>query len=122
MCRSRPRSALRPGFSLVELVVAMTLLSVGVLGLAAAAALALRSMNSAAAMDRGTRAATTLLDSLAHVATPSAGERTEDGVRIRWSIEQDSVLTHLRAVVEVGVPAATRRVEYATSRMRPVPE
>jgi hypothetical protein len=100
----------------------MTLLSVGVLGLAAAAALALRSLNSAAAMDRGTRAATTLLDSLAHVVAPSAGERTGDGVRIHWSIAQDSVLTHLRAIVDVGDGAATRRVEYATSRMRPVPE
>jgi hypothetical protein len=100
----------------------MTLLSVGVLGLAAAAALALRSLNSAAAMDRGTRAATELLDSLAHVAAPSAGERTADGVRIRWSIEHDSVLTHLRAVVEVDDPITMRRAEYVTSRMRPAPE
>jgi hypothetical protein len=106
------------GFGMVELVVAMTLLAVGVLGLAAAAALASRSLNSSAATDRATRAVAAVLDSLVHVVAPSAGERTADGVTVRWIAECDSALVAIRATVEVSDPHGTRRSDYHATRMR----
>jgi hypothetical protein len=106
------------GFGMVELVVAMTLLAVGVLGLAAAAALASRSLNSSAASDRATRAVAAVLDSLVHVGVPSAGERTADGVTVRWVTQHDSALVAIRATVEVSDPHGTRRIDYHAIRMR----
>jgi hypothetical protein len=112
----------RTGFGLVELIVAMTLLAVGVLGLAAAAALAARSLNGAAATGRATRAAAAVFDSLLHVGVPSAGERSDDGVIVRWDADRDSTLIYIRATVEVTDPGGTRHIDYDAARMRPVPE
>jgi type II secretory pathway pseudopilin PulG len=110
------------GFGLVELIMAMTLLAVGVLGLAAAAALAARSLNGAAATGRATRAAAAVIDSLLHAGVPSAGERLDDGVIVRWDAAGDSGLILIRATVEISDPSGTRHIDYDAARMRHVPE
>jgi prepilin-type N-terminal cleavage/methylation domain-containing protein len=80
------RPSLRAGFSLVELVVALTLLSVGLIALAGSAAVAQRAFAGAAAMELSLRAAAEVVDSLFHVPAPSAGSRTIGHVDVTWIV------------------------------------
>lgn len=79
----------RHGFSLVELVVAMLVLAIGLAALAGAAATARRSLARAAIMDRITREAAAILDSLAAEQAPASGHRTRDGMTLRWTVHPD---------------------------------
>jgi type II secretory pathway pseudopilin PulG len=75
----------RFGFGLIELVVALTIVAVGVLALAAAALTAQRAFMSADALQRAGAAATMVLDSLMHQTDPAAGERLLDNCNLRWT-------------------------------------
>lgn len=75
-----------PGMSLVELIVAMTVLSIGVLGLAGAALLGQRTFATAAAVERAVGAASVVLDSLMHVPAPTAGAIAMAGADVDWSV------------------------------------
>ena len=75
----------RAGMSLVELVVALTVLAIGVLGLVGAAAVAHRAFTSADGLERATRAASVVIDSLMREPEPSAGERIVDGLTVAWA-------------------------------------
>lgn len=79
----------RPGFSLVELIVAMLVLATGLAALAGAAATARRSLARAAALERITREAAALLDSLVAEQAPASGQRARDGTTMRWSVRHD---------------------------------
>jgi Tfp pilus assembly protein PilV len=104
---------------MVELVVAMTLLAVGVLGLVAAAAVAARAIHGADERERAARAVATLADSLLAEAEPASGERLQQGVPVRWSVGGDSALLVINVEVELDPPgAALRRVHYRAARLR----
>jgi len=85
----------RRGFGLIELIVALTILAVGVLGMAAAAVYAQQSFARAEASERATRLASSLLDSLVTVHTPAAGERIIDDIVLRWTVLTDSTHTEI---------------------------
>jgi type IV pilus modification protein PilV len=120
-------STTQAGFGLVELIVAMLLLSVGVLGLVAASAFAQQSLNAADATTRATNVAAALTDSL--LRSPSAagavgaatGERAVDNLLVRWSVEADSALVLVRVEVAVPEPRGARTVVFRGARLRPVP-
>jgi prepilin-type N-terminal cleavage/methylation domain-containing protein len=109
--------SLRAGFSLVELIVALALLSVAMIALAGTAAVAQRFFADAAAMDRGVRAAAEVIDSLGHVPAPVSGRRTIDGVRVEWNVGQDE------QILRIDVTAADERTGAAItfSGARPAP-
>jgi prepilin-type N-terminal cleavage/methylation domain-containing protein len=115
------------GFGLVELIVAMTLLSVGVLGLVAASAFAQQSLNAADATTRATNVAAAFADSLLRsppaggAAGAATGERTVGNLLVRWSVEADSALVLVRVEVDVPEPRAARTMEFRGARLRPVP-
>jgi len=75
----------RPGFTLVEVIVALTLLSVGVLGLAASAGFAAAMLASAQRLEAATRLGSVLADSLVHAPDVSAGELSRGPMRAEWS-------------------------------------
>ena len=79
----------RAAFGLVELIVAMTLLAVGVLGLAAVALVAHRSFATADALERTGMAAAAVIDSLLREPAPVAGERTVYDARVHWTVNAD---------------------------------
>lgn len=112
--RTRPR-----GFSLVELVVALTVFAVGVLGLAGAAAFAQRSFTAADAVERATRAAATVLDSLLREPRIEDGERAASGTVTRWTVTADSVTRVITA--EVEVPHGDRTLSLEFRAAGPVP-
>lgn len=94
------------GMSLIELVVALTVLSVGVLGLAGAATFAQRSFNDADAIERGVHAAAAVLDSLMRVAEPAAGERAMAGTELAWTVAGST--NALRITLNVHVDSGAR--------------
>jgi prepilin-type N-terminal cleavage/methylation domain-containing protein len=89
------KSGVPAGFSLVELVVALTLLSVGLIALAGSAAVAQRAFADAAATERSVRAAAEIIDSLAHVRAPQSGSRIIDQVEIAWAVSSLDGMHHI---------------------------
>ncbi|HEX6308347.1 MAG TPA: prepilin-type N-terminal cleavage/methylation domain-containing protein [Longimicrobiales bacterium] len=103
----------RAGFTLVELIVGLTILSITLLGLAGAAAVAHRSFRGAAAVGRGTDAAALVLDSLLREANPMDGQRQEARATLRWTVRGDSTGTHIDLVVDVPDGARVRTLAFA---------
>ena len=106
----------RRGFGLIELVVALTILAFGVLGLAAAALMAQRAFMTADALQRAGTAASIVLDSLMRQTDPASGERIIDNVTVRWiarSTGRDITAIDLTAELTDG--GALRAVTYQAS-------
>jgi len=81
----------RSGFSLIEVLVAMTLLSVALLGVAGSALYAAQLLRQAQARERSTFEAMQVMDSLAGVRTPSSGQRSVDNIELQWVVSTMSV-------------------------------
>lgn len=102
----------RSGFGLVELIVALTILSFGLLALTGAAAVAQRSFISAQAMEDGTSMAALVIDSLMRVPAPVAGERQEGRTRARWLVQEDSAASVIDVTVTVSDGARQRQLTF----------
>lgn len=74
----------RAGFTITEVVVAMTLLAVAALGVAATALIAVQSFSRADLQERAIREAEQVLDSLVLQPVNSAGTRPIGPARISW--------------------------------------
>ena len=83
----------RGGFALIEVIVALTLLSVGLLGIAGSAALAGRLMREAEADEQASTEAAQVLDSLTQQRAPTSGFRQAGRVRLTWTVNTDSTGT-----------------------------
>jgi Tfp pilus assembly protein PilV len=108
--RPRPRGA--AGFGLVELIVALTILSFGLLALTGAAAVTQRSFMGARAMEEGTEMAALVLDSLMRAPVPTTGERSIGRTRARWRVQEDSATTQIHLTVSVADGARERRLTF----------
>lgn len=75
------------GFTLVEVIVALLLLSVGVLALAEAAGRLEAGARAARDRERALSVASWVLDSLVATGSASAGERAVGDLRVRWGPE-----------------------------------
>lgn len=100
------------GFGLIELIVALTILSVGVLALTGAAVVAHRSFTSADAIERAAHAAAAVLDSLMHEHAPVAGERVAPGATVRWTVAAEADVRRITATVDVADGGRQRRIVY----------
>ena len=109
----------RRGFTLVEVIVSLTLLATALLGLAAAASIAHHALRSAEREERTVRHAAALLDSLTFSGAAdaaAAGVRVRDGVVLRWEIasgpggEARLEATYDAAAAPVTLTFRTRRV------------
>lgn len=74
----------RAGFSLVEVIVAFTLLTVAMLGLAAVTTLSTTSLRASLVQERAVRHAAALLDSLTFAPGGGTGSVEVDGVTYTW--------------------------------------
>jgi prepilin-type N-terminal cleavage/methylation domain-containing protein len=104
---TRPRG----GFSLVELITAMLLVAIGLVAVASAALLAQRTLTATAVLERITREASTLLDSLAAQPHPASGARETGGVLLSWVVEPDSAGARIR--VQVDTRLGTRPLQLS---------
>ncbi|HEY8507653.1 MAG TPA: prepilin-type N-terminal cleavage/methylation domain-containing protein [Steroidobacteraceae bacterium] len=75
----------RPGFSLTELIVGMTLLSVAGLGVAATGLVAVQTFRRAEFEERALLEAEAILDSLLALPASTTGERRIAHLHITWS-------------------------------------
>ena len=96
---------MRRGFGLVEVIVAMTLLGIGMLSIGAGAAFASRVVGMAETEEGAARLAATVLDSLALLPQWTEGAADTDRLHARWWSGQAG--DDLRIVITVtGEPAA----------------
>jgi Tfp pilus assembly protein PilV len=109
----------RDGCSLVELLVALTVLGVGILGLVAAATAAQRSFAVAAAEERATRAAAVVLDSLLRDDAPAAGERQLFDLTVSWETTTHGEYMDITTTTEVTHGSGSRTLEFRARRLRP---
>jgi Tfp pilus assembly protein PilV len=98
--------------SLVELVIAMMLVAMALVALAGAAATAQRSLATADAIERITRETAGLMDSLTAHAAPAAGQRTEAGVSMTWTVSPDSLGARVVVVAEAYDGARPVRLTF----------
>lgn len=109
-------NASRNGFGLVEAIVALVLLSVGLLGLVGTAVVAQRSFNRAAAVERSARIAGALIDSLLTADHAVDGARTQHGVAVSWTVSRASGLVAVTAEIVSVHGAASYRSRWEASR------
>jgi len=87
---------IRKGFSLVEVIVAMTLLSIGLLAVGATAFMAARLQTQSTLTDRMTGSTRSVLDSIVTYHLFGNGEAVFGAYRIEWTADQHEVRAHAR--------------------------
>jgi len=80
---------MKSGSSLAEVIVALVVLEIAILGSLGIVVLASRTLTDAETTERAVAALEGTADSLSRAATPGEGYRDVDGGRIRWSVESD---------------------------------
>ncbi len=86
----------RNGFSLAEVLVALTVLEVGLLGAAGTLVLATSVLRQARDVEWAVQGAREVVDSLSLNGVAGAGERDTDFGRIEWSVESAGRLAEVR--------------------------
>lgn len=105
----------RDGFTLVELLVALVLLTVGVLGAMTTALLATRTLRGAEAHEAAVGTAWTVLDSLLAEPAPVDGSRVAGSQVVQWSVRGEGagrVIELEVAYPEVDHPRVLRAVVF----------
>ncbi|HEY0809272.1 MAG TPA: prepilin-type N-terminal cleavage/methylation domain-containing protein [Longimicrobiales bacterium] len=98
----------RRGFTLAEVIVAMTLLSICTLAVAATGLVAARAFTQAEIQERVLREAESILDSLAAGPTNSAGTRELAGARLSWTATDSSSAVVMRVKIPNQPPFEIR--------------
>ena len=88
------------GFTLAEILVALVLLEVGLLGAAGSLVLATRVLHRARDLEWAVQSAWSAADSLVYVGATEGGEREEPFGLMRWSVSQGEDMSTIRIVVE----------------------
>jgi prepilin-type N-terminal cleavage/methylation domain-containing protein len=112
-----PSDAQRPGFSLVEVIVALTVLSVGLLALAGTSALAQRAFAGADATERAARAAAAIIDSLMLEPEPASGSRALYGTTVHWTVAAEGPRILLTTDVLVYDGAVMHRFDFTSEHL-----
>lgn len=84
----------RSGFSLVEVIVAMTLLSVGMLAVAASGIIAAQLQREAELHEVVTQHATSLVDSIATRRVHGSGTVNTSRYRLEWRADSTAIHVH----------------------------
>jgi prepilin-type N-terminal cleavage/methylation domain-containing protein len=103
----------RHGFGLVEVIVALTLVGVALLGVAGSALTAAALLRQAEASEQGALQALQLIDSLALIQLPTSGAQQFDRFDISWLVRPDSTgLQHIDVEVAYGDGRALRHASF----------
>ena len=106
----------RDGFTIVELLVAVVILAVGVLGLAATSAVVLQQMTGAKVQTNASQIAQSRVELLAGKSCPAmafTGSATSGQVKETWTVTPSSNRT-LTANVSVTFPGRTNPEQFNT--------
>jgi prepilin-type N-terminal cleavage/methylation domain-containing protein len=113
--------ARRPGFSLVELIVAMVLLSIALVALAGTTVVAQRTFAGAAADEAAVHAAAAVIDSLLAESAPASGSRLAGRILVEWMATSDSAADTFQVTAHVRDGAVPRLLEFTARRARSSP-
>ena len=107
------------GFTLVETLVALTVLVVGLLGAASVSTLVARRMLDAEALARSTAAAGSLIDSLASLpcASVASGDDALGRVAREWEVSGTGRVRTVRLETRAAAAAGRTRVERVVTAM-----
>ncbi len=108
----------RAGFTVVELVLALVLLGIGLVGSAGLMVHSQTLMRRAETREWAARVARSLADSLGSAWTESEGERTEPHGRVAWASWNDGGVLRIR--IEVVPVGRAETLVFETAR-GPVP-
>ena len=105
---------MRPAFTLVEVLVAIVVLTIGLLAVAATAALVATHVGDGARLTSGAHAARSILDSLGgrSCAAVVSGSSARDGVSVEWSAARDSSAAEVELTVASELRRGRRRDAY----------
>jgi len=114
--RRHQQADTRPGFTIVEVLVALVILSIGVLALASTAALVARQMGTSARLSTAASLGQSRLERLASAASCSAvrgGAATTAGIEERWTVAVAGTVATVSDVVRMTPGAAPITFETA---------
>lgn len=116
--RRFPTSRARRGFTLVELIAAILILVVGVLGLASTAAVVMRQLTASSMQTRAAMTAQSRLEQLRSVpcANMADGTATSSGVTETWSVTVNARTATLVDVVTWSERTTIRSVTFTSER------
>ncbi|MCG6954802.1 MAG: prepilin-type N-terminal cleavage/methylation domain-containing protein [Gemmatimonadetes bacterium] len=82
----------RKGFTLVEVIVAIVVLEVGLLGVVGTLVLAAGNMRRAVSLERAVTEVELVYDSLTSAPSSGSGTASVPGGRLRWSVSTDGTV------------------------------
>jgi len=105
---------MRPAFTIVELLVAIVIFSIGVLALAATAGLVASHVGDGARLTDAAHAARSLLDSLATrpCATLVSGSVIDGGRTVQWEVRRDSLAASVDLTIGARLRGRSQRHAY----------
>jgi Tfp pilus assembly protein PilV len=105
---------MRPAFTIVELLVAIIVLTIGVLALAATAGLVASHVGEGGQLTGAAHAARSILDSLrsSSCAALTSGATTRDRTTVQWTVSRDSVAARIELTAGTTVRRGPRRDDY----------
>ena len=112
------RKRARQGFTLVELIIAIIILVVGVLGLASTAAVVMRQITASSMQTRAAMMAQSRLEQLRSVpcANMANGNATSNGVTETWRVTVNARTATLVTVVTWTERRVARSVTFTSER------
>lgn len=107
-------AGMRPAFTVVELLVAITVLTVGVLALAATAGLVASHVGDGARLTHAAHAARSALDSLGTRPCSAlvSGVARAGGREVRWQVERDSLAAHIGLTTRADLRRTSQEHRY----------
>jgi prepilin-type N-terminal cleavage/methylation domain-containing protein len=113
--RGSPSSlAMRPAFTLVELLVAIVVFTIGLVALAATSGLVAAHVGDGGRLTAAAHAARTVLDSLGARGCNAivSGSATRDGIAVEWVVSRDSSAAEVALTVGTVLRRRSRRDGY----------
>jgi len=105
---------MRPAFTIVELLVAIVVSTIGLVALAATSGLVAAHVGDGGRLTAAAHVARTVLDSVGARGCDAivGGSATRDGVAVEWSVSRDSSAVQVELIVGAVLRRGSRRDAY----------
>jgi type IV pilus assembly protein PilV len=110
------RRRARRGLTLIEMIIAIIVMSIGIMGLAGTATYVAKQMGEGSTQTVAATLAAKLADSLAsrRCSAIVAGNQTKRRVTLTWTVEDSSRTKWIKAQVQYPTKRGTRTLNYVT--------
>jgi len=105
---------MRPAFTIIELLMAIVVSTIGLVALAATSGLVAAHVGDGGRLTAAAQAARTILDSLGARRCDAiiGGSTARDGIAVEWTVSRDSSSAHVELVVGAVLRRGSRRDSY----------